>query len=440
MSIRMMTRVWDHSKQKGSGLVLALALADFADDAGYCWPGIHTLAKKARISERQTIRLIQKMEEEDELRVARRKYHGNRYWLTIDTGVAEGKMQCCKCRLPAGPGFEVNEHHIIPEKHGGDDEEDNLLLLCENCHYALHNLVDITLRDLIEGVETQGANLTHRQAVDGILGVTSTVLRVPRKSYDPLSNRHSTIIESLDSGAKKVAPPSLEEDDGRDEAEWLKKSRIEGESALDDMTQEERAKVASPVAQAPAGNSDNPGWRESMRGHIRTTPGDFTPDDILDYCQRFYDHTKNPPPAYGKGSIRWRTGATETLTEFHAAMLTVYSAVEKNLPSLDTQRRVFKLCVDVFFTNHTGYDHISASTPRSLASSMPDLMGTLKEIHDFYHMRGTLPNEGHIREWAQLRKDGKLERPTQADEGVRADPEQRERDMAAARQVVSRTT
>ena len=40
MSIRVMTQVWDTSEQKGSALLLLLALADHAADDGFCWPGI----------------------------------------------------------------------------------------------------------------------------------------------------------------------------------------------------------------------------------------------------------------------------------------------------------------------------------------------------------------------------------------------------------------
>ena len=34
MSVKIMTRVWAHSQQKGGELLVMLALADFANDAG----------------------------------------------------------------------------------------------------------------------------------------------------------------------------------------------------------------------------------------------------------------------------------------------------------------------------------------------------------------------------------------------------------------------
>ena len=40
MSIKRMNAVWNLSKQSGSALLVLLALADRADDDGFCWPGL----------------------------------------------------------------------------------------------------------------------------------------------------------------------------------------------------------------------------------------------------------------------------------------------------------------------------------------------------------------------------------------------------------------
>ena len=47
-----MTRVWEQSPYSGDRLLLHLALADFANDEGECWPSQRTLARKARCSVR----------------------------------------------------------------------------------------------------------------------------------------------------------------------------------------------------------------------------------------------------------------------------------------------------------------------------------------------------------------------------------------------------
>jgi Helix-turn-helix domain len=77
MSIRIMTQVWDKSMHKGSELLLMLAIADNANDEGIAWPRIATIARKIRMSTRQTKRLIKSVESSGELEVVRargRKY------------------------------------------------------------------------------------------------------------------------------------------------------------------------------------------------------------------------------------------------------------------------------------------------------------------------------------------------------------------------------
>ena len=34
----------------------------------------------------------------------------------------------------------LQQHHIVPRRHGGDDGEDNLVTLCANCHEAIEKI------------------------------------------------------------------------------------------------------------------------------------------------------------------------------------------------------------------------------------------------------------------------------------------------------------
>ena len=61
MSIRIMTWVWAHSPYSGERLLLHLALADFANDEGVCFPSHGTLAKKARCSQGWVSQTIKQM-------------------------------------------------------------------------------------------------------------------------------------------------------------------------------------------------------------------------------------------------------------------------------------------------------------------------------------------------------------------------------------------
>jgi len=58
MSIRHVAQTWAHFEGRGSALLLMLALADFADDEGFCYPSVRSLATKTRMSERQVQRLL----------------------------------------------------------------------------------------------------------------------------------------------------------------------------------------------------------------------------------------------------------------------------------------------------------------------------------------------------------------------------------------------
>ena len=56
-----MTWVWQHSPYSGERLLLHLALADFANDEGVCFPSHSTLAKKARCSNGWVSQTIKQM-------------------------------------------------------------------------------------------------------------------------------------------------------------------------------------------------------------------------------------------------------------------------------------------------------------------------------------------------------------------------------------------
>ncbi len=62
MSIRAIRWVWPHTLPTTHKLVL-LVLADMADDAGYCWPSVQTVAKHCGVSTRTVRRIIRDLED-----------------------------------------------------------------------------------------------------------------------------------------------------------------------------------------------------------------------------------------------------------------------------------------------------------------------------------------------------------------------------------------
>ncbi len=72
MSIKVISRVWEQSQHGGSALLLLLALADWADDWGYCYPSHAAMARKIRSGERNVYYLLRKLEDSREIRVLNR--------------------------------------------------------------------------------------------------------------------------------------------------------------------------------------------------------------------------------------------------------------------------------------------------------------------------------------------------------------------------------
>ena len=85
MSIKIMSRVWEKSKQGGSQLLLLLAIADNANDGGFAWPGQEYLADKIRMSAKSIPRLTKKLQEAGELFIHNRAEQGKvtQYIVTV---------------------------------------------------------------------------------------------------------------------------------------------------------------------------------------------------------------------------------------------------------------------------------------------------------------------------------------------------------------------
>lgn len=77
MSVKVMTYVWDYSQQTGTHLLMMLAIADHANDAGECFPMVKRLAAKCRVSVRQAQYLIKALEDAGELLIERGTGRGN---------------------------------------------------------------------------------------------------------------------------------------------------------------------------------------------------------------------------------------------------------------------------------------------------------------------------------------------------------------------------
>lgn len=64
-----MTAVWERSTARGKHLLVLLALADWADDSGWCYPSYASVAKKSRMSRTLAVKLVDELEAAGELGV-----------------------------------------------------------------------------------------------------------------------------------------------------------------------------------------------------------------------------------------------------------------------------------------------------------------------------------------------------------------------------------
>lgn len=78
MSIKWMSYFWERTDYKEGELLTALALADFADDNGFCFPFMEQLAKKARIGVRQVQKILRNFEDDGLLEITRFQGRGKR--------------------------------------------------------------------------------------------------------------------------------------------------------------------------------------------------------------------------------------------------------------------------------------------------------------------------------------------------------------------------
>jgi hypothetical protein len=83
-----MNRVWEASRQSGGALLVLLAIADFADDDGLAYPSIATLARKARLSDRQVQRVIAGLVAARELTVEPRAGRQGSHLFRVATGAS----------------------------------------------------------------------------------------------------------------------------------------------------------------------------------------------------------------------------------------------------------------------------------------------------------------------------------------------------------------
>lgn len=91
MANKVLTRVWEHSEQRGAARCLIVALADVADEHGIAYPGIPYLAGMINEEEDYTYKLLRKLIEAGELLHKPGGGRGRKTLYAVVTGLSDAQ-------------------------------------------------------------------------------------------------------------------------------------------------------------------------------------------------------------------------------------------------------------------------------------------------------------------------------------------------------------
>ncbi len=170
MSVKLMAKIWDDGPEAQGERFVLLALADYANDAGECWPAINSVARKCCLTERGVQKILRRLEDDGWLKtVVGGGRHGcSKYTINPErcSGVSEvrGRTRVQKtpnqsAENPEHGSPEPSKNHQEPSKK---DAREVLPILSEV-------LSDGTARDFIAHRKALRKPLTPR-AADLIVG------------------------------------------------------------------------------------------------------------------------------------------------------------------------------------------------------------------------------------------------------------------------------
>lgn len=83
MAIEVSCAVWKWSKQKGSNLLLLIAIADYANAEGIAWPSVNSLSQRTRMGPRYVQKMLRQLEEDGEIVTVKRTNTSSVYRVTV---------------------------------------------------------------------------------------------------------------------------------------------------------------------------------------------------------------------------------------------------------------------------------------------------------------------------------------------------------------------
>lgn len=179
MSFAASTYIWKHSRQRGSALLVLLALADMANSTGDCWPGINFLAERCRMSARNVNKILVQLIESGELVVNRNAGAKTPYGNTNHYHVP--------IRLNMATGGERGDTPEVSNRAEGGEQHDTPPL---NVVTPKPSIEPSEIQPLFETSSTQ-VTFTALQ-----VGVVATFPLLPSGQVDPQKPKIQERVES----------------------------------------------------------------------------------------------------------------------------------------------------------------------------------------------------------------------------------------------------
>ena len=129
MSIRIMTNVWERSDINPTQKLVLLALADWANDEGLCWPSIDRLCQKSGLKRRSVQMAIHAMEEQGILQREEVVGKGCKYWILSPVQEMHPRTKCTPpvqqmhpTRALDAPNTSITHQLNVNEDMSSDDD------------------------------------------------------------------------------------------------------------------------------------------------------------------------------------------------------------------------------------------------------------------------------------------------------------------------------
>ena len=128
MSIRIMSQVWNMEIEDSTTKLTLMALADFSDDEGYCYPSYEVLAKKISKSKRTAIRAVEKLAELGFLQKEKRELNDGTSRTNLYRIVSENE------RVTQTPPMMTNEKEAVTSMTSHSDTDDTRVMTNVSLH------------------------------------------------------------------------------------------------------------------------------------------------------------------------------------------------------------------------------------------------------------------------------------------------------------------